>query len=193
MDDLLIIETASSHPFLFLKTKGRETLVSLDNGLNLSKNIHISLKSLLVDSKLEDLKILAVGVGPGSFTGLRVGVSIAQTLSFASKIPLTPFCSCFAFSSQEPSDSAVIFDARSQGLYILENGEQQSQRVPLDEGIAILQTKKKIFTPDPNLLVKLEEFSLPISIVLPNIPTLISHLEPKISNDFYKPLPLIYP
>jgi len=37
--------------------------------------------------------ILALGVGPGRFTGVRVGVSFAKTLNFVCKIPLYPVCS----------------------------------------------------------------------------------------------------
>ncbi len=38
--------------------------------------------------RLEDLTEIKVNVGPGSFTGLRVGVSIANTLAYFLKIPV---------------------------------------------------------------------------------------------------------
>lgn len=38
--------------------------------------------------KLKDLTEIKVNSGPGSFTGLRVGVSIANTLGFLLKIPI---------------------------------------------------------------------------------------------------------
>ena len=37
--------------------------------------------------KLEDLNAIEVNAGPGSFTGVRIGISIANALSFALKIP----------------------------------------------------------------------------------------------------------
>ncbi|MBI4057697.1 tRNA (adenosine(37)-N6)-threonylcarbamoyltransferase complex dimerization subunit type 1 TsaB [Candidatus Microgenomates bacterium] len=38
--------------------------------------------------KLEDIKEIEVNTGPGSFTGLRVGVSVANALGWALKIPV---------------------------------------------------------------------------------------------------------
>lgn len=37
---------------------------------------------------LEDIKAIEVNLGPGSFTGLRVGVAVAQTLGWVLKIPV---------------------------------------------------------------------------------------------------------
>ena len=39
-------------------------------------------------TKLEDLTEIEVETGPGSFTGIRVGITVAQTLGWALKIPL---------------------------------------------------------------------------------------------------------
>ncbi len=39
---------------------------------------------------IQQLDVIAVSIGPGSFTGLRIGLSVAKGLSFAADIPLIP-------------------------------------------------------------------------------------------------------
>ncbi len=38
--------------------------------------------------RIEDINSISVNTGPGSFTGLRIGISIANTLRFSLKIPV---------------------------------------------------------------------------------------------------------
>jgi tRNA threonylcarbamoyladenosine biosynthesis protein TsaB len=56
---------------------------------------HASMLTVLIgeilkenDIKVKDLEAVAVGKGPGSYTGLRIGVSVAKGMAFAASIPL---------------------------------------------------------------------------------------------------------
>ena len=55
-----------------------------------SEELLIKLDQVLRENnlKLTDLKLILVNIGPGSFTGVRVGVTIANTLSWSLDIPV---------------------------------------------------------------------------------------------------------
>jgi tRNA threonylcarbamoyladenosine biosynthesis protein TsaB len=71
--------------------------------------------------KLPDVKVFAVGVGPGSYTGLRVGIMAAKTLAYATGASLVGFDSLAAIARNAPADArriSVIADAQRGNLYV---------------------------------------------------------------------------
>jgi len=56
----------------------------------LAETIHVQIKQLLADNELNtnDLGAIVVYQGPGSFTGLRIGVSVANALAYGLSIPV---------------------------------------------------------------------------------------------------------
>lgn len=67
-----------------------------------------------------DLTGIVVGVGPGPFTGLRVGLVTARTLGFALGIPVRGFCTLDAFAIDAAVDGpfTVVTDARRREVYL---------------------------------------------------------------------------
>ena len=62
-----------------------------------NRHILAMLADLLEGERLEDVvDAIACGVGPGSFTGLRVAVSVAQGLAWSQELPVHGFCSLTA-------------------------------------------------------------------------------------------------
>lgn len=55
---------------------------------------------------------VVVGMGPGPFTGLRVGIAAARAFAFARGIPLLPMVSHDAVAFGQPDRVAVVTDAR---------------------------------------------------------------------------------
>jgi tRNA threonylcarbamoyladenosine biosynthesis protein TsaB len=58
--------------------------------LELSKTVHEEIKKILNKSSisLDDLEGIVCYSGPGSFTGLRIGLSVANALAYAQDIPI---------------------------------------------------------------------------------------------------------
>jgi len=68
-----------------------------------------------------DIEVIAVGLGPGSYTGLRVGLTAAKTLAYATGASVVGLDSLEAVALNAPPDSeriAVIADAQRGQLYV---------------------------------------------------------------------------
>jgi tRNA threonylcarbamoyladenosine biosynthesis protein TsaB len=67
-----------------------------------------------------DLDVVAVGRGPGAFTGVRLAISAAQGIALALAIPVVPVSSLAALAMQAPDDGLdilAVIDARMGEVY----------------------------------------------------------------------------
>jgi len=87
----LIIDTSGPVGYLALALQGQVVqALTLPQGRGLSKTLFDSIISL---SKNKEITFIAIGTGPGTFTGTRVGATAAQSLAYGWGIPLIPFAS----------------------------------------------------------------------------------------------------
>ena len=79
------------------------------------------ISELLLDAEiaLSDIDLIAVVAGPGSFTGVRIGVAVAQGLSLSAAIPAVPLSSlallAIATVSQSPIDRVLVSEEAREG------------------------------------------------------------------------------
>lgn len=126
----LIIDTSRDPTILALIQDGKVTKITLIEGAkNLSEKLFPRLQSFC---KIKDLNYIAVGVGPGSYMGIRTGATVAKTLAFAGSIPLVEFVSPIAFLPKDKEGSfAFIGDAKMGQLYVLTGVAKESQILDL--------------------------------------------------------------
>jgi tRNA threonylcarbamoyladenosine biosynthesis protein TsaB len=121
---ILALETATLAGSVALLDRGRvvgQTL--LDIALTHSERLMAMVDRLLVDCRVESgaLDGLAVSVGPGSFTGLRVGVATAKGLGLALDLPVAPVPTLDAMAALVPfaeQPVAPLLDARKGEVYL---------------------------------------------------------------------------
>lgn len=77
---------------------------------------------------------LCVGVGPGGFTGLRLGIATARALSQALDLPVVPVSSLDALAAPHPGVVAALIDARRGELFaaVYEDGQRTREPVAID-------------------------------------------------------------
>jgi tRNA threonylcarbamoyladenosine biosynthesis protein TsaB len=85
--------------------------------------LHMAIQSILKDSgaRLDDIKAIAVNIGPGSYTGLRIGLSATKGLCYALNIPLITIGSLKLIASAAKNENADLIcpmiDARRMEVF----------------------------------------------------------------------------
>jgi len=72
-----------------------------------------------------DLDSITVGVGPGTYTGIRAGAAVAKAMSFAKCIPLIGICTLEGFIPSEDGRFTAIIDAKMAGIYFLKGRQEE--------------------------------------------------------------------
>lgn len=124
MSYILNIETATKNCSVALAKDGKTILCKeiAEEGYSHAERLHVFIEAIIEEAgiALQDLSAIAVSQGPGSYTGLRIGVSAAKGLCYALDIPLIAVDTLQALASQVTISSGLIIpmiDARRMEVY----------------------------------------------------------------------------
>ena len=124
MSYILNIETATKNCSVALAKEGKTILCKeiAEEGYSHAERLHVFIEEIIkeVGITFQDLIAIAVSLGPGSYTGLRIGVSAAKGLCFALDIPLIAVDTLQVLASQATVSSGLIIpmlDARRMEVY----------------------------------------------------------------------------
>lgn len=141
MANILCIETASTNCSVALGVDWKLLALKEDYDRNYShaERLHVFIRDLLAENNLElsQLDAIAISKGPGSYTGLRIGVSAAKGLCFTLDIPLISVSTLTALAHQVKDEIMVVpmLDARRMEVY---TGVFDIEKVQVQETKALI-------------------------------------------------------
>ena len=143
MSFILNIETATKNCSVAIAKNGETILCKeiAEEGYSHAEKLHVFIEEAIAEAKIsvQDLVAVAVSQGPGSYTGLRIGVSAAKGLCFALNLPLIAVDTLQTLASQaKVSDGKIIpmLDARRMEVYSeIFNAKLETERPILAEVI----------------------------------------------------------
>ena len=124
MEYILNIETATKNCSVALAKRGKTIICKeiAEEGYSHAERLHVFIEEIIKEAgiTMTDLAAIAVSQGPGSYTGLRIGVSAAKGLCFALDIPLIAVDTLQILASQVTVSVGLIvpmIDARRMEVY----------------------------------------------------------------------------
>lgn len=124
MEYILNIETATKNCSVALAKEGKTILCKeiAEEGYSHAERLHVFIEEIIKEAgiSLNDLSAIAASQGPGSYTGLRIGVSAAKGLCFALGIPLIAVDTLQVLASRVNVTEGFIIpmiDARRMEVY----------------------------------------------------------------------------
>ncbi|WP_421801133.1 tRNA (adenosine(37)-N6)-threonylcarbamoyltransferase complex dimerization subunit type 1 TsaB [Flagellimonas sp.] len=132
---ILHLETATTNCSVSI-SKDSEMIVLKENNAasySHSEQLHVFIKEALKEASLSfsDLDAVAISKGPGSYTGLRIGVSAAKGICFSLDIPLISIPTLQSIANQvdlKPGELVIpVLDARRMEVYscVYDNNYQE--------------------------------------------------------------------
>lgn len=119
---ILYIDTSSSYLYTGIVEDGKEQrAIKKEFGHNLSQVALPEIVSMFENTgiKPKDITKIIVVNGPGSFTGIRIGITIAKVYAWSLKVPITTITSleAMAVSSKDDKTKVPVIDARRGYCY----------------------------------------------------------------------------
>ena len=135
---ILNIETATKNCSVCLSRDGQAIMVKeyAGEGYTHAEKLHVFIGEALEDAGItfKDLAAVAVSRGPGSYTGLRIGVSAAKGLCYALEIPLIAIDTLSLLARKitvEHGSIVPMIDARRMEVYsaVFDAGFQNTREI----------------------------------------------------------------
>lgn len=136
-------------------TQGDEVIRQefINAGLTHSETLLPMIKKVMGDYSFGDLDAVAITAGPGSFTGVRIGVATVKGIAFNDNLPCIPVSTLEAIAYNFTAENAVVcavMDARRMQFYnaLFKVENKTVTRLCADRAISIEELKKELLQYD---------------------------------------------
>ncbi len=122
----------------------------INTGLTHSETLLPMIKRVIGDTPFEKLGAIAVTNGPGSFTGVRIGVATVKGLAFTKSVPCIPVSTleaiAYNFLGDDDAVICAVMDARRMQFYnaLFELKDGEIKRITPDRAISIEDLRKEL-------------------------------------------------
>ncbi len=122
LSKILVIDTATKYIYLSLVIDGKEKQSFYQEGINNHSVTIIPLLSEILENNkitLPEIDEVIVGIGPGSYTGVRIGVTVAKMIGYLNKIKVSKVSSLALIASASKFDNIIPYiDARRGNAFV---------------------------------------------------------------------------
>lgn len=147
MTTILTLETSAAACSVALSIHGAVTEQIVPTQRGQAQVLLPMIDSLLAEARLSlsDIDALALSIGPGSFTGLRVAMSVAQGLTISNNIPIIPISSLQALAQAAHREQGIKKALVCVNAYM---GELYWGEFALQQDSMIATTKEQLLKPE---------------------------------------------
>ncbi|MBN2876553.1 MAG: tRNA (adenosine(37)-N6)-threonylcarbamoyltransferase complex dimerization subunit type 1 TsaB [Bacilli bacterium] len=119
---ILVIDTATKYIYLSLIVENKVKQTVYQEGINNHSVTIIPFLSEMLEKEhltLKDITEVIIGIGPGSYTGVRIGVTVAKMIGYLNDIPVTTISSLALMATASDAERIIpMIDARRGNAFI---------------------------------------------------------------------------
>ena len=145
---------------LGIDTSHEETVIGLNGKImawrsvrNQSKELLPKIDKLLQAQKIKPAKLkgVVVNTGPGSFTGLRVGVTVANGFGYGLKVPVAGISELDIIKMLYPKVDVIVLDAKRGELFV-QAGKTAPKLISVSKLGGLIKTGTRVYLDDYRLV-----------------------------------------
>ena len=119
----LSFDSSSKKLYVISENDNIKSSIILEDGRDYGSKLPVIIKNILnySDLKIKELDFIGVSSGPGSLTGLRIGISLVKGLGYSNNVKILPFNSLDLFGYARGNDKYIFRKGRKNYYYWKKN------------------------------------------------------------------------